>query len=64
MKMDTNTMSIEGNIFYFDNGDGDPSTVRRFSRNEVLAWGGELTETPLGFYVLLPAIGHTVPAPS
>jgi|GEM_PF-3228350 len=58
MKMDINNMSIQGNQFVFDDGSNGLTIVRRFNRDEVLDWGGELTDTPLGFYALFPATSH------
>jgi SAM-dependent methyltransferase len=52
MKMDIDALSIQGNDFIFDDGNSDPTIIRRFNRDEVLAWGGKLTKTPLGFYAL------------
>ena len=55
MDIDPKGVEIDGNTFYVPDADGKLTTIRRFSRDEVLRWGGKIKETPLGFYVVLSA---------
>ena len=42
---------IEDNIFQTDDSDN----IKRYTRNEVNSWGGEVTETPIGYYCVIDA---------
>lgn len=55
MEIKRDEIEVEGNTFYLPGTESSRYAVRRFSRNDVLAWDSEIKETPLGFYAILAA---------
>jgi SAM-dependent methyltransferase len=55
MEIDPSSVVIENDTFYLPGTNDSHYAVRRFNREEVLDWGSEIKETPLGFYAILAA---------